>query len=101
MTGFPAWLDAREPALRRAVHALTGDADRTRILVREAAVAASTSRLTDAARLEEVARAAVTSGLPPTRPDSDEPVIWDYLSSLEARQRLDAIEGVPLILRGL
>ena len=44
MTGFPAWLDAREPALRRAVHALTGDADRTRILVREAAVAASTER---------------------------------------------------------
>ena len=35
MTDFAAWLDAREPALRRAVHALTGDAVRTRTLVRD------------------------------------------------------------------
>ena len=91
MTGFAAWLDAREPALRRAVHALTGDAARTRALVRDAAVAAAASGHTDVARLEEAARATVASGLPPTPAGSDEPVIWDYLSTLEPRERVDVV----------
>ena len=91
MTAFATWLEAREPALRRAVHALTGDAGSTRTLVRDAAVAAATSGHTDPSRLEEAALARVASGLPPTPADTGEPVIWDYLSSLEPRDRIDAV----------
>ncbi len=91
MTAFTAWLEAREPVLRRAAYALTGDAARTRSLVREAAVAASASGHADGLLLEDAARATLASELPPTPAGSDEPVVWDYLSTLEPRDRVDAV----------
>ncbi len=94
MTDFAAWLEAREPALRQTAYALTGDAARSRSLVREAAVAASASVHTEGSSLEDAARTAMASELPPTPAGSDEPVVWDYLSSLEPRDRVDAVLGL-------